>query len=236
MMKQEIKEKEICWICREQKPINQIDMTQGSYTSGVCLSCQKEQEEKLKASGARIIHTQELNVFSGWHSKNVTYCYITVQAHGKRLTMPRRYTTIDYPYDTHVLFSLVNKYIASNFQSLLYYGNLDLLKEKDFWWYISKNGDFYKIGGNCFEYSNAFWFETLDLDQLLNLIEVWTPLPIGLRNHVKEQINKGLVFASNPKSFERKKILCFQDYSEYKKNREPKTIIIKNYQPLEVAA
>jgi hypothetical protein len=228
--------KELCWICREQKPINQIDMTQGNYTSGVCLSCQKEQTEKIEASGAKIIHKQEPGVFSGWHSKIVTYCYVAVQANGKIFTMPRRYTTIDYPYETHELFSLVNKFIKSNYQSLLYYGDLELLKEKDFWWYIAKNGDFYKINGNCFEYSNAFWLETLDLDQLLNLIEVYTPLPEGLRNHVKEQINKGLVLASNPKAFEREKILCFQDYTDYKKNREPKTIIIKNYQPLEVVA
>jgi len=217
---------EFCWSCRQQKPTSQIDATIGNYTSGICQDCQKEQKEKLEATGAKLIHTEEVNVWSGWHCKNVTYRYVSVQANGKTLTIPRRYTNIDYSYDTCEVFCLVNKIITANYQSLLFYGNLELLKDKDFWWYIAKHGDFYKINGNCFEYSNAFWLETLDLDFLFKLIERWTPLSESLRVHVKEQIEKGLVFASNPKSFEREKILCFQDYSEYKKNRAPKTIIL----------
>lgn len=223
---------ERCWSCRKEKPISQIDMTKGNYTSGICLDCIQQQKEKLEATDAKIIHKEEPNQWSGWHCQNVTYKYVAIEANGKIFTIPRRYTNMDWAYDTSEVFNLTQKFIDSNYKSLLLYGNVESLVKEDFWWYITKKGEFYKICGNCFKISNAFWLETLDLDSLLKLIERWTPLPNGLREHVKEQINKGLVFASNPKSFEREKILCFQDYSNYDKRREPETHIIKG---LEVA-
>ena len=216
---------EFCWSCRQQKPISQIDMTEGNYNSGICKDCQSEQDTKLNASGAKIIERSEGPIWSGWYCKDVIYKYVSVQANGKTLPFIRRFTAIDAHYETTEIFRLVNQFIANGYQYLKYYGDLELLKQKDFWWYIEKFGDFYKFGGNCFEYSNAFSLETLSIQQIFELIEVWTPLPESLKQHILKQLDDGLVFASNPKAFERKKVLCFKEYT--KESREPKITILQ---------
>lgn len=224
---------ERCQICRQEKPVSQIDMTEGNYTSGICLDCIQTQKDKLLATGAKLIETQEPNVWSGWHCKYVTYKYITIQACQKSITLRRRFSNLCYKWDSAELFGYVNQLIANNYQEVCYYGKLELLKEKDFWFDISKEGQFYHMGGNCFEYSNAFQIDAVNVERLFEYVEKWVKFPAGLKQHIIKQIDSGLVFASNPKPFEREKVFCFKDYSEYKTQHDkPKILILKG---LEVA-
>ncbi len=118
-------------------------------------------------------------------------------------------------------------------ERILKYGSLEALAKHDFWFYMSKREGFYHVLGNCFEVSNAFWFDTTDVNEIFALIEKWTPFPARLKQRIIQQIQSNdVVFASNPEAFEQAKVFCFKDYSQCKPGnqyRDVKISVLKGF-------
>lgn len=216
---------DFCWSCSGQK--KNVNGTKGEYHSGICQECIDDQEAKLKQFNAELIQTDREPHYSGYHDQVTNVRDVAVKANGQTYFI-QGFHTCEAAYDTSKAFNQVKQFIDTGFKYHIRYGNLDLLKKYDFWFYVQKYGQFYELCGNCNGYSNAFSLRTTDINQVWEYVEVWTKIPEKLKMRIKAQLDKALVFSSG-EAHSPVKAFRFVDYSDYKETKTAKVIPIKGF-------
>ena len=215
-----------CWNCRQLK--DNVDQTKGNYYSGICLDCRTKQEKQLKEANAELIIKNGEPQYIAWYAAEVVMQAAYIR-HGAETYFITALCTCDELYSTYKSFVNVQQFIDNNFKHLLMWGNMDTLKKHDFWFHIEKVKQFYQFGGNCNDISNSFTLRTLDINQIWEYIDIWTKVPKDLKEFVKDNLDKGFVFASNPEPHEDNKILCLKDYSDYDKTQQAKILKLSDF-------